>query len=75
MQNRRQAETFIRTLEEMLEEDREIRRARRLRQSKALARRSVQAFPAAYDDLRFWPDRAEWDTRSVRQVLPQMQSD
>jgi hypothetical protein len=56
-------------------EGRDIRRARRLRQSKALARRYVQTFPTASDDIRVWPDRAERDTGSGPQVFPQMPSD
>lgn len=52
MQRKTMAELFIATLAEMLDTEREIRRAQRLSRHRANARRYMQAFPAAFDENR-----------------------
>jgi len=64
MQGQTKAEVFIKTLESLLEEEREIRRARLLRQHKAHARKYIQAFPTGFDESRVLP---EW-TPPVQRV-------
>ena len=52
MQRETIAELFIATLAEMLETEREIRRAQRLSRHRANARRYMQAFPTEFDENR-----------------------
>lgn len=75
MQGPTQAQAFIRTLEDLLDAELELRRARKLRQHRANAKRYLQAFPAALDESR---EQSEWiyrDNASGRQVMAQMESD
>lgn len=55
------ADLFIATLTEMLETERELRRAQRLRRYTANARRHMQASPAAFDENRA---RIDWTPRT-----------
>jgi len=52
MQARSKAELFIKTLRELLDAEREMRRADLLRQRKARAERYKQILPAEFDEPR-----------------------
>lgn len=75
MQGPTQAQAFIKTLEDLLDAELELRRAQKLRQHKANAKRYMRAFPAALDESR---EQSEWlyrDNGSGLQVVAQMESD
>lgn len=75
MRGETRAELFIRTLGELLEAERDMRRIQRLRQHRANARRYLQAFPAGSDEIWMPPEWSRGDNGSGRRIPAQLQAE
>jgi hypothetical protein len=75
MREETQIEMFIRTLKTMLDTERDIRHTGQLRQSRAIAKSYIAAFPGASEESLTQPEWPSWDGGSEQAAVQLMQSD